>query len=264
MAISRTDWSQDRVPPARRENQEAHLQYPHQQDDRGRRRDPRRAHLGHLGDDLSRADIKVRGKEPCLCVAATGVYIYVQIAHYVSRPAVSPEVRWECVCCPLLAELARKSLQSVISVLFVTVTAARPSALRQNGEAWEKSVENRGRGVRASIFKYPCSTWECLSMQICLWGHLLYLGQSELFQSVIGDMSEKSYTVIGTVRTCLVNHQKYVCEVIYCTWDSHNLLGQSQEICLRGHILSIPLISEKSRDMTNKAGYGHSIYHIGV
>ena len=38
-------------------------------------------------DDLSGADIKVRGKEPCLCVAATGVYIYVQIAHYVSRPA---------------------------------------------------------------------------------------------------------------------------------------------------------------------------------
>ena len=37
--------------------------------------------------------VRVRGKEPCLCVAATGVYIYVQIAHYVSRPAVSPEVR---------------------------------------------------------------------------------------------------------------------------------------------------------------------------
>ena len=82
--------------------------------------------------------------------------------------------------------------------------------------------------------------------------------------SVNANMSVRSSTLLGTVRTLSVSHRIYVCEVIHCTWDSHNLLGQSQEICLRGHILSIPLISEKSRDMTNKAGYGHSIYHIGV
>ena len=74
-----------------------------------------------------------------------------------------------------------------------------------------------------------------------------------------GPLYSNTHAALGSVCQC-----KYVCEVIYCTWDSHNLLGQSQEICLRGHILSIPLISEKSRDMTNKAGYGHSIYHIGV